>query len=1441
MHLQYSLNYYYTMRKVRILFLLFFLPVFTLSALEELRFENITNKEGLSHNTVRHIMQDSCGFMWFSTVNGLNRYDGHKFVSIHPGFEENSLIENNIRRTIEDKNGRIWVQTTTRFMHCYDTNVESFTNYSGGNEVEKFRRIEVLPDGEVWLWGMENGACRVRYENNVLVPTLFDVKTIGTNDISFVLRDATGQVWIGTNKGLIQLINDIPKFCNTHNKTYDYHSVIETQNNLFFFTKNKNIIVYDKKHKVFKPTLDFGKWNNGEIRSVLALNERSVLVTGKQQILLFDTENFEITDARRLFGGEVLENANSMRDNRKGLWIFNRSGFLWGYNEESRQFEKYSFIPENILSLIDSERFNICRDSRGIVWVTTYGNGLFCIEKSGKINHFTTENSGLKTDYLLTVAEDRLGNIWIGTENTGLVKIHLSQYNYQQFFPEPDKPDAAKRTIRCIYEETSSGNLWLGTKQGDVYVFDENLKQQNKFSLKQGVPYCIMPDSQNNMWIGTKGNGLVIIPSGKASSADLKFYSLSEDRNAGASNIYALLRDNKNRIWAGTLGGGLYLCQFTSGVLQATPFRALSEVQEQVRCLFQDSSGLIWVGGSNGVVTFNPDEIMADNTAFQWFHFDQNNKQSLNNNIVKVIFEDSNRQIWLGTSGGGLNRVEKNTEGELKFKHYTMKEGLVDDMVQGILEDDEGNLWISTENGISKFNPEEVSFENYSSYDSWESNMFCESSAYKRKNGELLFGSYNGMYIFNSSLFENHSFSPPVTLTGLAINGIPVTPNTPDSPLKESITKVKQIRLKDGQNSFSIEFSSLSFQWANSNRYTYILENYDEEWNPVTQYNVAIYKNIPAGKYLFKVKNVNNPHGLDINETQLQIIVVPPFWKSTNAIILYIILLIIAVWFAIRLAIKMNKLHNDVIIEKQLTDFRLRFFTNISHEFRTPLTIIQGSIENMNSMKLTGALKKNISILDKSASKLLRLIDQLLEFRKLQNDKMDLRLERTEVVGFLRSIFELFQESAERKRIQLTFSSNKESHEMLMDKGKFDKILFNLLSNAFKHTPENGKIAVELFFNDLEELFTLKVSDSGIGIPPEKRDQLFVRFKQINYSSSGIGIGLNLSSELALEHKGKIEYEQSEWGGACFIVSIPMAESVYDPGDILLHETSRPDDIYKERFIDNEITVSEEEPIDNSLSKKYKILLIEDDEEIRSFLKEQLGKMFIISTASDGMKGWKMAVEGEFDLIVCDVMMPEMDGFEVTRKLKSDIETSHIPIILLTAHSSIEHQLEGINAGADSYIKKPFSTRYLISRITKLIEQREKLQYKFAHEPGEIQTTICTSDRDSAFIDKVQKVIEKHLDNSEFSIDDFAHEVNMGRTLFYKKIKGITNLSPNEYLRVVRLKKATELLRTTDLNVSEIAYQVGFSNPDYFYKCFKDQFKITPSQFRSGKLQKEND
>ena len=553
------------------------------------------------------------------------------------------------------------------------------------------------------------------------------------------------------------------------------------------------------------------------------------------------------------------------------------------------------------------------------------------------------------------------------------------------------------------------------------------------------------------------------------------------------------------------------------------------------------------------------------------------------------------------------------------------------------------------------------------------------------------------------------------------------------------------------------------------------------------------------------------------------------------------LLLIIALYFAFRIVRNFNGLRNRINVEKQLTEYKLVFFTNISHEFRTPLTLIQGALEKIQRVTdIPRELIYPLKTMDKSTQRMLRLINQLLEFRKMQNNKLALSLEETDVISFLYEIFLSFGDVAEQKNMNFRFLPSVPSYKMFIDKGNLDKVTYNLLSNAFKYTPSNGTIILSVNVDEGKQTLQIQVSDTGVGIPKEKQNELFKRFMQSNFSGDSIGVGLHLSHELVQVHKGTIEYKDNEGGGSVFTVCIPTDKTVYSekdflvPGNVLLKEA--------DGHAHHLLQLSEELPDSEKLAvplNKRKVLIIEDDNDIREFLKEEIGAYFEVEVAADGTSGFEKARTYDADLIICDVLMPGMTGFEVTKKLKSDFDTSHIPIILLTALTSPDKHLEGLEAGADVYVAKPFSFKLLLAQVFRLIEQCEKLRKKFSSEPGVVRPALCNTDRDKEFADQLVAVVEKIYSQYNISIDEFAQMMGMGRTVFYKKLRGVTGYSPNEYLRVVRMKKAAELFLTErDLTVAEVSYKVGINDPLYFSKCFKAQFGVSPSAYQKGERSK---
>lgn len=727
----------------------------------------------------------------------------------------------------------------------------------------------------------------------------------------------------------------------------------------------------------------------------------------------------------------------------------------------------------------------------------------------------------------------------------------------------------------------------------------------------------------------------------------------------------------------------------------------------------------------------------------------------------------------------------------------------------------------------------------------------------KLKDGRLAFGTNHGLIILNTKQIKNKEKILSVTFTDLKLNGISVRPADMDSPLTAALAYTDAISLKYYQSSFVIDFSTFDYPISTNTRFSYKLEGYDDDWSIPSTLNFAAYKNLPAGTYYLHVKACSVSGIWSDNEETLEIKVTPPFWATGWAFFVYILIAGIIMYFVYRTIRNINNLRNKIKVEKQLTEYKLVFFTNISHEFRTPLTLIQGALDRIHrTHNIPKEIRYSIKLMDKSTQRMLRLINQLLEFRKMQNNKLALSLEETDVIAFLYEIYLSFQDTAESKNMDFKFIPSVNSYKMYIDKGNIDKIAYNLLSNAFKYTPSGGKIEFSIYIDKQKQLLIMKVTDTGVGIPKEKRNELFKRFMQSSFSSDSIGVGLHLTHELVHVHKGNICYEENPSGGSIFIVTLPTDSSIYQSNDFLIPENA----ILKEEAqnhpslsaLNEENAHSEsEEEIDKEVENiekelktelnasdqegplnKRKILIIEDDNDVREFLKEELTPYFEVAAEADGKNGLEYAHNNDIDLIISDVMMPGYNGFEITRKLKSDFSTSHIPIILLTALNAAESHLEGVKSGADSYITKPFSTKLLLASIFKLIEQRDKLKEKFSNDLSAKRPVMCTSDKDKEFVENLTKIVEEQLTNPEFTADDFASMMSLGRTIFYRKVRGVTGYTPKEYLRIMRMKKAAELLSTKKYTVSEVTYMVGINDPFYFSRCFKAQFGISPSSYQ---------
>ena len=1415
-------------------FLSFYLS--SVHASVEIRSNKLTTGDGLANNSIRYMFQDSKGFMWMGTVNGLSYYDGNSFVSIYP--DPNlpvSLADPRIRNMEEDSNGFLWIATLSSLYSCYDLKHGRFVDFTGcGEYKQSYSKKIIASDQSIWLWDNNNGCRRVVYQDGQFSSQAYkkELGNLSSDEVLFVYEsnDSPGHVWIGTKQGLWKYHDGKLEAMDTQGESWEH-----------IFSYDQYTCIITGKKEIYRHSL-----SNNRLEKIASLTELgdTGVITGSlrlqhQWVMFTATGSYildPVTGKLRRFSRLNIKNGNVTRDNKGNAWVHNYTGNVWYVNTSTGDIKPFQFLSSEHLGYIDVERYSIIHDSRDIIWITTYGNGLFAYDlNTGGLQHFTFEvshSSHINSNYLQYIIEDRSGGIWVSSEFSGLSHLEILNKGTLRIYPNGENASDRSNTIRMLLRG-KNGNVFMANRMGTLYEYDAGLKnilRKEKFTHNV---YSMCEDNEGQLWLGMRGIGLRIGPDQWYRHNSKDPGSLSND------NVYLIYRDRKGRMWIGTFGGGLNLAVKTDNGYQFKHFFQDSYGEKRVRVIQEDRNGMMWVGTNNGIYIFHPDSLIhAPKNYILYNHVNE----TFPSNEIRCLVNDHEGNMWIGTTGTGFAICNPGDDYQhLTFDCYSMKDGLPNGVIQSIVEDQDHKMWIATEYGISRFTPATKQIENYYFSSYTLGNVYSENTACINTDGRLLFGTNYGLVALDTHKVENMEKPVSTVFTGLHINGTHMLPGMEDSPLDETMSYTRELKLKHYQNSFVIAFSTFNFL-SGASKYSYRMPPYDSEWSIPSAQNLATYRNLPPGKYQLQVKACNVA-GMWGKESTLEIIIAPPFWQTTWAYLIYLVLIGIAGYFSFHIIRNFNRLRNRIAIEKQLTEYKLEFFTNISHEFRTPLTLIQGALNKLvNIENPPKEMQRPLRTMDKSTRRMLRLINQLLEFRKMQKSKLALSLEETDVIAFLYEIFLSFKDTSESKHMDFSFEPSQPSYKMYIDKGNLDKVTYNLLSNAFKYTPSNGKIIFKVDILEDKQQLRIQVIDNGIGIPKEKRSELFKRFMQSSFSHSSVGVGLHLTHELVNVHKGSISYEDNEGGGSVFTVILPTNSEIYQekdflvPNQLLIEEEEQQ---HAKEFIREEKPEDTFQPPVDPLNKR-KVLIIEDDTDIREFLKEEVGIYFEVEVAADGTSGFEKASTYDADLIICDVLMPGMSGFEVTRKLKNEFTTSHIPIILLTALDIEEKYQEGIESGADAYITKPFNVSLLLARIFKLIELRDKLRQKYSNEPGLAHSIICTNDKDQKFSAKLNEVLNEHMTDTEFSVNDFAGIMGLGRTVFYKKVRGVTGYSPYEYLRVMRLKKAAEMLLTEDLTIAEVAYSVGINDPFYFSKCFKNQFGVSPSAYRKKLPEGEN-
>lgn len=1444
-------------------------------------FTHYSPENGLSQNSVMDIVQDYDGVMWFATWDGLNRFDGYDF-RVYKAVQGSNLkwASNRIDKLCIDKSGYIWCVTYDGNVSFFDRKKEAFNEVSVGQKETPLQVSSVVPleNGTVWLLLGQNGGVRVRNDERTGEKELAYYASSFSNEqgkqIYKVYYDSEKYEWLLTDNGLIRVDETTGEpasyFTDVHEDgsqttKQPFYSVETTGDFICFGSANGRVWKYSRKSDLFElcklPLED-------DIIGISRLKDESVVwISRHSGILHEDAEGVgRIRYGEKEFDFSRYPAGETFTDSKDEVWIEVRKvGCICHFNPQTREFKAEQLNVESEPADRSAPWFHICEDMSGHVWVHPYGGGLSWFDRANnRLVPFYDEIGSPEWKFsnrLHAMMSDRQGNLWLGTHSNGLEKVTFFKNDFQLVKPLECNYDTNINQIRSIGTD-EKGRFWLGARDGRILVYSPEMEwigyltrdgrvDKSGEPLKSSTVYKMLKDKEGNLWMATKGTGIIrATPTGEKYS--FTFYQHSEDDIYSLSNnsVYDLAQDPSGRIWLATFGGGVnYMEKQADGSFRFINSRNHLKSYPIDRCfrarrILFDKEGRGWVATSNGLVCFNDGDGRPENIRFH-LYVRENAPWSISHNDIYDMRQTSQGNLFFATFGGGLAKLsETDGNGKARFATYTIHDGLPADVLLSLSEDNEGNLWIATEKGLSKMSAKGERFENYLRQELGTELMFEEGTAFHDPQGRLLFGTNQGVLVLYPEKIHKNDFVPRIILSGLKITNKYVAPGA--SPiLPQSLNTLSDLVLSHKENTFTVSYAALDMTFPENVRYAYKLDGFDKSWNYVGNLRSATYTNLPKGEYVFRVRSTNAAGVWTENEHRLNVTVKPSFWETPFAYLLYVLMFFAVLAGGTYLLFVFYRLKHEVSVEQQLTNLKLRFFTNISHELRTPLTLIAGPVEYvLKRGDLTKDVREQLEVVKRNTDRMLRLVNQILDFRKIQNNKMRLRVELIDLVPFMRKIMENFESIADTHHIDFEFECENSSLKLWADADKLEKIVFNLLSNAFKYTQE-GKM-IKVFVHEDHDAVEIGVQDQGIGISESKRKSLFMRFETLLdnnlFNSNSTGIGLSLVKELVDMHHADIRVDSREGEGSCFTIRFHKGKAHFgDEADLIVSDNISDDGG------SGETPKTEIEPNDGGEQKT--MLIVEDNIELRFFLRSIFAAHYRIVEASNGKEGLDKALKFVPDIIISDIMMPEKDGIAMTRELRDNLTTSHIPIILLTAKSDTDSKLAGMELGVDSYITKPFSAVYLEARVDNLLKKRQKLQQFYCErllsvkperQEKENEKTISDtmSAHDRKFMEKLSELMEKNMDNGELVVDDLVRELAVSRSVFFKKLKSLTGLAPVEFIREMRVKRAAQLMATEDYNITQISYMVGINDPRYFSKCFKQTYGITPTEYKE-KLKKK--
>ncbi|WP_324721704.1 hybrid sensor histidine kinase/response regulator transcription factor [Salinimicrobium sp. HB62] len=1360
------------------LFFLFFLYVAFCfgqeKPLQKYQFEDLSNIP--TQRAVATISQDQQGFIWMGTNGlGLNRYDGLDYAIYQYREKDSTSLSNSlVHATFVDEKNRLWVGTEMG-LDLYNRDLDNFLHIPMTEEGIEPAVHSILNLGvdELLVGTHEDGIFRVNSQSL----ESFSVEIEGVSEIRNFL------------------INDFAHF--------DHRIVVGTDRGLFEFDKEQN--------KLYPLTF-------------MTLNGRERITAHVQ--------SFAVDQYGTLWVGTTTQGLYRIEGNENGRYVI----------------QHFPITSKRILSLLATPRKTML--------CGTENDGMFELDRHGKIlkQYLSTkdDDKSIKSNSIWSLFLDHQERIWIGYYNNGVAVYDRLSDKFADIESKLNNSNTLQANSVTGILKDEKGRTWIGMDGGgiDVYhpqshSFTHLLNNRNNVASGLHSPdvQTLFKDSKGNIWVGTWDHGIYLLKKGSTSFIN---YNIENTEGEIATNrILSFTEDSKGTIWIGTFSRGLHSYDPRSGkfsVYDQEPFLRERISYSNVRKVYVDSQDQLWIGGNPGLFRLKIQNGKYFLEVMSGRFYAGAGKRSFDSQVLD-IYEDSSQRIWIGTDGAGLSTYDMKTD---RFSWIKPEDGLDKLTVSSVVQDNEGNIWAAGNNGLAKLDRTNNSIKNFTINDGLLSNDFNNSAVYKDRDGTLYFGSYEGVNFFNPAQLTSNNSPSKVYFTDLKIFNQSVKPGEEASPLDKVISQTRKIELHHSQSVFTIDFASIDFTRPEKIYFAYYLQGFEDKWNYVQNTRSATYTNLPAGDYTFKVKAANSDGIWGAEPASVQITILRPWWFTNLAITGYI-LLILGLCFLFYRYFNSRIKHKRLIEQERerhlqeevLNDKKIQFFTNISHEFRTPLTLILSPLQDiLHNDILPEKLKRKLNIINKNTVRLKRLVDELMDFRKLQLDEIPLKISEFRINSLLEESLEYFREEAQQRNIALTLESENKNIMIRADKGKLEKILFNLLSNAFKSTPNNGIITLavaikqehhfRLTDEDLPlEALEISIEDTGKGIPTEELDKIFERFYQIKDLNeqyySGTGIGLEVVKSFVELHKGDIKVESESGVGTKFTILLPLNKTLSTVAEVIDPETA----YQKHETRAHELAKPEFEK-----QHKKTLLLVEDNLELRSYLQEELSFDYRVLTALDGIEAIEKADKYLPDVVVTDVVMPNMSGIEFCSQLKKNIKTSHIPVLMLTAKSQSDDLIEGLEAGADVYLTKPFEMKVMRSQLKQLLSTRALLYSKYIGDFKKAETEPGSISLDQQFILEIIRYTRQNIKETNLNVEKLAKEFNLSRSQLYRKIKTLTGLTANELIRKIRLERAKELLEESASSVSEISYAVGFSSPSYFSKCFKSHFGILPKELK---------